>query len=122
MGSGCRCGSGAGGGGVSGGHTPGPWRIEQDTTLIWGACDPSDNSTRGMGYPIAECRTTPISNWANGPNCDEAEATARLISAAPDLLNLAIQYRNDMHYPVAPDSRERRIAAIDAAISKATGK
>ena len=43
-------------------------------------------------------------------------------NAAPDLLDLAYQYRNDLLYPVAPDSRDRRIAAIDAAIAKATGK
>lgn len=67
-------------------HTPGPWRVEQETTGIWGACDPSDNSTRGMGYPIAECRTTPSGRWASGPDYDEAEANARLIAAAPDLL------------------------------------
>jgi hypothetical protein len=101
-------------------HTPGPWRVEQDTTQIWGACDPSDNSTRGMGYPIAECRTTRAGNWATGPDCDEAEANARLIAAAPDLLALAYQYRNDLKYPPAPDSRERRLQAIDAAIAKAT--
>jgi hypothetical protein len=36
----------------------------------------------------------------------------------PDLLALVHQYRNDMLYPPAADSRERRIKAIDAALSK----
>lgn len=67
-------------------HTPGPWRLEQDTTLVWGACDPDDSSDRGMGYPIAECRISPTSHlWAKEPKLDEGEANARLIAAAPKL-------------------------------------
>lgn len=62
------------------GHTPTPWRIEQDTTLIWGDCDPDDTSDRGMGYPIAECRVSPVSSlWAKGPDYDEGEANAAYI-------------------------------------------
>ena len=68
-------------------HTPGPWRVEQDTTLIWGKCDPEDRSTFGMGYPIAEAR---VRLGHGSPFCrsakpDEAEANARLIAAAPAL-------------------------------------
>ena len=48
---------------------------------------------------------------------------ARFIAATPDLLDLAVQYRDDLLYPVIGDYiRARRIAAIDAAIVKATGK
>ncbi len=68
-------------------HTPGPWRIEEGTTLVWGHCNSDDLSDRGMGYPIAEARITPISNWALGrPDADAGEANARLIAAAPDLM------------------------------------
>lgn len=68
-------------------HTKGPWRVEEGTTLIWGACDPEDLSDRGMGYPITECKTSAgYSLWAKGPSADEGEANARLIAAAPDLL------------------------------------
>lgn len=74
-----------------GGFTPGPWRVEQDTTLIWGNCDPEDRSTYGMGYPVAEAK---IMLGHGSPFCrsarhDEAEANARLIAAAPDLLAAA---------------------------------
>jgi len=41
-----------------------------------------------------------------------------LLQNAPDLLALVDQYRNDMLYPPAADSRERRIAAIDAVLGK----
>ena len=38
------------------GVTPGPWRVEQDTSLIWGGCNSDDDTTFGMGYPIADAR------------------------------------------------------------------
>jgi len=69
------------------GHTKGPWRVEEGTTLVWGACNPDDLTNYGMGYPVAECRITPISSWAKGPDSDEGEANARLIAAAPDMIN-----------------------------------
>ena len=50
----------------------------------------------------------------------EKQRRATLIAAAPDLLSLALQYRDDLRRPPSPDSRERRLAAIDAAIAKAT--
>jgi type VI protein secretion system component VasF len=46
----------------------------------------------------------------------------RLIAAAPKLFGLVLQYRNDLHHPVAADSRERRLAAIEAVIAKVTGR
>lgn len=57
-------------------HTPTPWRVEADTTLIWGDCNPDDNSTRGMGYPIAKCNINPSGNWSTGPYADEGAANA----------------------------------------------
>ena len=70
--------------------TKGPWRLEQGTTLIWGACIPEDASSRGMGYPISECRITAISSWAKGPDADAGEANARLIALSPDLARRVI--------------------------------
>lgn len=35
-------------------HSATPWRVEQDTDLIWGACNPDDKSSYGMGYAIVE--------------------------------------------------------------------
>ena len=49
------------------------------------------------------------------------KANAALITAAPDLLSLAHQYRSDLLHPVRDEgSKQRRIEAIDAAIAKAT--
>lgn len=76
---------------LANGHTPGPWRVEANTTLVWGACNPDDASNYGMGYPVAEARqllghASPIAR-TNRP--DEAVANARLIAVAPDLYVIA---------------------------------
>lgn len=108
--------------------TPGPWRVEQDTTLIWGACNPDDRTTWGMGYPIAECRITPAQWKAKRPDADEGEANAHLISAAPDMyeaLKLAVDLVERDVIRVRPSEYEELIAALEAwnlALSKARGE
>src|SRR5580692_2012807 len=74
------------------GHTPGPWRVEEGTTLVWGRCDPDDRSTYGMGYPIASCEMP--RSWSPDHRPDEAEreANARLIAAAPEMYELIEQF------------------------------
>lgn len=98
-------------------HTPAPWRVEDGTTLIWGACNPDDMTTYGMGYPIVECRITPTSyGWAKGPNADEGEANARLIAAAPELLE-ALRNLTEMTGVPYIDAIEIARAAIAKATS-----
>ncbi|WNV09993.1 hypothetical protein [Tardiphaga sp. 709] len=61
-------------------HTPTPWRVERGTDLIWGACNPDDMTTYGMGYAIV-CGTT--SSYTGGkPSIDEREANADFIIKA----------------------------------------
>lgn len=113
---------------VSGAHTPGPWRVEDGTTLIWGDCIPHDHSSRGMGYPIAACRTNPSGNWSTGPYADEAEANARLIAAAPDLLAAVqkLMALNNEHAPFGGEFYQDRLDcawdAARAALAKAEGR
>lgn len=48
-------------------------------------------------------------------------ATAAALETPPsddELMTALRQYRDDLTYPVAPDSRERRIAMIDALIGR----
>ncbi len=71
--------------------TPGPWRVEYETTLVWGNCDQEDTSSCGMGYPIAEARITPSGYWAKKPDCFEGEANAHLIAAAPELYEAVLK-------------------------------
>lgn len=42
----------------------------------------------------------------------------RLHALNEDLLVLAYQYANDMRYPPAADSRQRRLAAVEAVLAK----
>ena len=110
--------------------TPGPWRIESGTTLLWGACSEDDLSSYGMGYPIAECRITPISKWPKGPNYDEGIANARLISAAPDMFEALLKgkeyttlKRSDGEFDVKTiRAKKEYIKARDAALAKARGE
>lgn len=116
--------------------TPGPWRVENGTTMVWGHCNPDDNSTRGMGYPIAEARINPSGNWSTGPYSDEGEANAHLIAAAPDLYEALagardyvagdLQERKEIYRGYENlghiDQVERELKAIDAALAKARGE
>lgn len=87
--------------------TPGPWRLSagSETTVF----------SHSGAVNVAEARCGGI----GGPRVAEAEANARLIVAAPDLLDALYQYRNDLRYPPAADSIERRLVMIENLIAKA---
>jgi len=62
-------------------HTPGPWRVETDTTLIWG------DSASKLSIPVAEARgNEAYRRWGRYMRESEIAANIRLIAAAPDLL------------------------------------
>lgn len=89
-------------------HTPGPWKAVQRT------CDRDFIIVYDEGNWLATV-------WHDGDD-EHTAADANLLAAAPDLLALAIQYRDDLRRPPSPDSVERRLRAINAAITKATGQ
>ena len=70
--------------------TRGPWRVEENTTLVWGECDPDDLSTYGMGYPLASAFQTDRTWRKNRISEKNADANASLIAAAPDLARFAL--------------------------------
>lgn len=75
--------------------TPGPWRVEQGTLLVWGACDPDDSSSYGMGYPV--CVGCQPAAWAKNdkPMPEKQAANARLIAAAPEMAELIEELFDD---------------------------
>lgn len=73
---------------------------------IW---DATDETNRMKSDPYADIRK-------QRARAEKAEATAL------NLTQLAYQYRDDLHHPPSPDSRERRLHAIEAAIAKAEGR
>lgn len=79
-------------------HTPGPWLIEVNGFII--APD---------GFSVADCD--------RGRDVNEADANARLIAAAPDMLMALKNIRKYIEYC----DHEPALDEIDAAIAKAEG-
>jgi hypothetical protein len=102
-------------------HTPGPWRVEQGTPLVWGNCNPDDRSTYGMGYPVASMEKPLHWSGSGEPTIDTQEANARLIAAAPDLLAALLAVDLARHTDAEADW-EKATRLSDAAISKATSR
>ena len=84
-------------------HTPGPWSV----------C--SNQLVRGpIGDRIADC------NASTGKPDAEKLANARLISAAPELLKIAIAYRNMLQASATTDSDVATFQHIESTIARAT--
>jgi hypothetical protein len=101
-------------------HTPGPWAAE-----CWSCHAPTTvlAQPRGQTRVIAEC--------AGPDSLDEDTANARLIAAAPELLealrafrNAAVSWHNFHHgsSTVQCDALCEAIPAAEAAIDKAVGR
>lgn len=98
------------------GVTAGPWRVEHETTLIWGHCDKDDSTYRGMGYPVAECRISPVSSWAHGPDADAGETNARFIAAARELVPALTDERDAA--VARAEQAEARVADVEAEVER----
>jgi hypothetical protein len=92
-------------------HTPGPWTLDKKSAISYGWRD-----GKPIRYEIAECKGFPAS----------AEANARLISAAPELLEAlrGLVGQADAQFKVGDRHATFNKQTIDtarAAIAKATG-
>jgi hypothetical protein len=92
-------------------HTPGPW--EAIGNLVR---SPMDKES-GSGVMLAEC----ADRWFLKVNSDEAKANARLIAAAPELLE-ALQNLLAVAGVRIDDPRIVQFDAARAAVAKATGE
>lgn len=84
---------------MSAAHTAGPWTWYGSELLS----------------PTEFVMDASMGSWPKG-------ADRSLIATAPDLLALAVQYRDDLQRPPAPDSVERRLERTNAVIAKALGR
>lgn len=114
-------------------HTPGPWKCQnEDGKWLgnhddWSASYDGDNSTgveTTLPIVAGDGTTVAIAVYQNTSFDDdeELEANARLIAAAPDLLEALVQLNADARYARGGD--EKALAAHErarAAIAKATG-
>ncbi len=105
-------------------YTPTPWRQEEGTTLVWGACGPDFPFTGNIGVPVAEAQLR--RSWASEPNMDTALANAAFIVTAVNahadlveaLRNLLEKHGHMKPCDPCPD-RECEICGAFAALSKA---
>lgn len=100
-------------------YTPGPWIWDKDY------CGLYSTSTDKIDWVL--CYESYQGMWINAN--DSEEANARLIAAAPDLLEALIQCRSDLEgvhavYGDPQNAREhcKGLIMADAAIAKAEGE
>lgn len=92
--------------------TPGPWLVNPFRAQV--DCATLDEYDEPL--PVARML------WPTKYRGEaETEANARLIAAAPELLNLACQYLSDLRRPPTGESLDRRIEEARRVILKALG-
>lgn len=95
-------------------HTPGPWRVNDNPMAMSEYCILAESRGTGFGASVA------TANQREGYNAlspEEAKANARLIAAAPDLLDAAKKALADCVDLIATPAGE----ALQTAIAKAEG-
>lgn len=109
--------------------TRGPWRVEEDTTLVWGDCSIDDDGTPiHLGVPVAEALGNP--RWGRSDRITDVvrNANAHLISAAPALYdrllasNIALTATLDRVGEGFADELRHEIAKNRRALSAARGE
>jgi hypothetical protein len=96
-------------------HNPGPWRVDGQANDMAGSAIIRDAG----GFPVASTRS-----WVK----EQHEANARLVAAAPDLLEAAksqvanIERWLDTGVAATPGESKYIYDALKAAIDKAEGK
>jgi hypothetical protein len=106
-------------------HTPGPWTVEDWEYKVKGREHVPVIVSTGSNDAVAEA----LGLWRNGEDSEEERnANARLIAAAPDLLEALQGFVN--HFPDGDDGMEKAVGygldselfAARVAIAQATGK
>ncbi len=107
-------------------HTPGPWFTDFDWQAP--AIEAGTKSPYKYVALVTKDETTPVAEVASAPLSEVQKANARLIAAAPDLLEMLKEAYNHLDYCGFGDSWEREYAQkakldkrISAAIAKAEG-
>ena len=96
-------------------HTPGPWALRRDP----GHFDSLTEITGGICGNTKPFRFTLEVSIGGDTDIHTLEANARLIAAAPDLLDALVMVLDD---PNALDGRPRTYEIVCAAIAKAKGE
>lgn len=97
-------------------HTPGPWRLDNNIAYGW-KTNPFSITVRKRGVHSTTVANIPAKQTISR---DEAEANARLIAAAPELLE-ALKDMLDGHEDACTGYGEGAADKARVAIAKATG-
>lgn len=97
---------------MSGKHTEGPWGVVDDYDILEISCDPEKS-------PYGIVTVAVLTGYVHLPvtDCPEVVANARLIAAAPDLLDALKAAMSEL-----PDRCEHEREMARAAIAKAKGE
>jgi hypothetical protein len=92
-------------------HIPGPWKISHEDNA---------HAILSKGFVIADVFHEEEEGKTTGPNTtEEAQANARLISAAPELLAICEEIANDSKCDLVYSERRIRLYSV---IAKAKGE
>jgi hypothetical protein len=95
-------------------HTPGPWGVSIDKVSVIKDCG-------AQGNLILVCPPLPESHLEAFPFEKEMESNARLIAAAPDLLEALDLAERALENVTNENFKMQALAYIKKAIAKATG-
>jgi hypothetical protein len=114
-------------------HTPGPWEVMNATdvfTRLGAECGDGRCADSKDGWQVADCSVgiTFVGDEGQSLTLNECRANARLIAAAPDMLEALrlvdrderVEYIGTGTYTITVDGRD--LIAIRAAIAKAQGE
>lgn len=104
-------------------HTPGPWQYRPNEYDDWGFVRALPLPGENIGHIVAVAKDTSVPFEAYDEyrerKADPFEANARLIAAAPDMLDALHKAREWLE---GWGSAERQLDVINEAISKAEGR
>lgn len=95
------------------------WRVSAYLTNHGGRPVVCDNAEQRVC--VVDLQSQLPRKWDCDAQCAKRDEFARLIAAAPDLLELAYQYQSDLRHPPTADSVERRLERIAAVLAKVGG-
>jgi hypothetical protein len=107
-------------GGVRQGHTPGPWEVRQRGSIVEVAPVGADNLSCSSVCLITNCFDPANPDHDQVDWYKQNSANARLIAAAPDMLEALTTVRRFVEAHDHDETAPFALGIIDAAISKAT--
>ena len=109
-------------------HTPGPWEVINSTGVFSAlGADSGDGTPADIndGWNICDCSVgaTAVDGEYVELGFDVQKANARLVAAAPDLLDTLVMLRDTLpHVGLQLATRVEMLRRIDAAIARAKGE